>query len=215
MTSNTRGSEGHERATGEGNATSSEALAAPLRSLIPAREQAERVEGYRCPACDRAFYVQGTEEAYVCPTCRSERIWQMVGPFGVDAESQLATLTQERDEANRRVELLAAACRDAEGRKETAQGNYLHERMARMATEEQRDALVQALEWQPIETAPRDGVSVIGYGVKLPERWMRVGLGVVCSDGEWLWHLDLGWGPATHWKPLNPPAALASVEGQQ
>jgi hypothetical protein len=58
-------------------------------------------------------------------------------------------------------------------------------------------------DWQPIETAPKDHSTVIGYYLKLPERWIRVGLGCV-FHGEWMWHQDGPWGPATHWRPLPP-----------
>jgi hypothetical protein len=85
--------------------------------------------------------------------------------------------------------------------------------LARLATLEQALAAQQG--WRPIATALK-GESVIGYTLKLPERWVRVGLGAVCSDGEWLWHQDVPWAPATHWRPLDPPLApSASADGEQ
>ena len=67
-----------------------------------------------------------------------------------------------------------------------------------------------AATWQPIETAPH-GKSLIGYTVKLPERWVRVGLGARLRDGTWLWHQDVEWGPATHWMPLPAPPTRAEA----
>jgi hypothetical protein len=58
--------------------------------------------------------------------------------------------------------------------------------------------------WRDITEAPH-GRSLIGYCVKLPERWVRVGLGAKLANGEWLWHQDVEWGPATHWMPLHAP----------
>lgn len=43
----------------------------------------EQLAGYRCQSCDRAFYVAGNEEAYRCPTCGGESLWQLVGPFAL------------------------------------------------------------------------------------------------------------------------------------
>jgi hypothetical protein len=40
-----------------------------------------KLQGYRCPGCDQEFYVGGNEEAYACPVCKSETIWEMTGPF--------------------------------------------------------------------------------------------------------------------------------------
>lgn len=60
--------------------------------------------------------------------------------------------------------------------------------------------------WQPISTAPKDSTTVIGYCLKLPERWIRVGLGNYLN-GDWSWHQDVTWRDATHWQPLPPPPA--------
>jgi hypothetical protein len=64
--------------------------------------------------------------------------------------------------------------------------------------------------WQPIETAPKDARTLIGYGLKLPERWVRVGLGTY-FQGDWMWHEDVPWAPATHWMPLVCPEREGSV----
>lgn len=57
----------------------------------------EGLQGYRCPACDRAFYVDGNEEAYACPICRSDVIWQLVGPFALEGGhvSELLAVVRE------------------------------------------------------------------------------------------------------------------------
>lgn len=69
--------------------------------------------------------------------------------------------------------------------------------------------------WQPIATAPT-GRTLIGYTVKLPEQWVRVGLGAKSSlGGDWLWHQDVPWAPATHWMPLpSPPRQAAQDAGK-
>lgn len=61
--------------------------------------------------------------------------------------------------------------------------------------------------WQPIDSAPKDSTTLIGYRLKLPERWIRVGLGANLG-GEWTWHQDVPWEPATHWMPLPPPPTV-------
>ena len=72
-------------------------------------------------------------------------------------------------------------------------------------------ALGQSSRWQPIETLPH-GRSLIGYVVKLPERWVRVGLGAKLRSGEWLWHQDVDWAPATHGMlPALPDVSLSGV----
>jgi hypothetical protein len=69
-------------------------------------------------------------------------------------------------------------------------------------------------EWQPIETAPRDGTHVLGYedGEMTVIHWSdhpptssyKGGYwnNIYCNDGEW-------W--PTHWMPLPPPPTTESM----
>ena len=66
--------------------------------------------------------------------------------------------------------------------------------------------------WLPIEGAPRDSRPLIGYRLKLPERWIRVGLGTNL-DGDWMWSQDVPWEPATHYQLFVPPvSAMSPIE---
>ncbi len=60
-------------------------------------------------------------------------------------------------------------------------------------------------EWQPINTAPKDGTTILGY-------WCNgeMSPGSIC-DGEWVpeWEQDQPWSMPTHWMPLPPPPAAA------
>jgi predicted Zn-ribbon and HTH transcriptional regulator len=58
-----------------------EALLTLVREDGPRAQHERQLQGFRCPRCDRAFFVEGVEEAYACPICRAEPIWAMVGPF--------------------------------------------------------------------------------------------------------------------------------------
>lgn len=65
--------------------------------------------------------------------------------------------------------------------------------------------LVGENEWQPIETAPKDGGEVLAYGPHLGMLVVEYGI----NGGGWPWQtLD---GPSysadafTHWRPLPPP----------
>jgi hypothetical protein len=70
-------------------------------------------------------------------------------------------------------------------------------------------------EWQPIETAPKDGTAILAYGLCLADVGSSFGpkTAVVIHDpngGDYSWRLD-GGGPyptgmkATHWMPLPIP----------
>ena len=76
-------------------------------------------------------------------------------------------------------------------------------------------------EWQPIETAPRDGTEIIArMGTATPpycESMYFVPFDDDESDGMWHWTQD-GDAPAinkpTHWMPLpSPPARALEGEG--
>ena len=74
-------------------------------------------------------------------------------------------------------------------------------------------------EWQPIETAPKDGtVVLVGRFVDDGQAYCN---GLIAVD--WYRGPDMQWGmfskrywPATHWMPLPKPPAMAQVrEGEQ
>lgn len=63
------------------------------------------------------------------------------------------------------------------------------------------------MNWQPIETAPKDGTNILvfGYGDMTVVHWNIYGLywnlsesGAYAENGEW---------QPTHWMPLPPPPA--------
>lgn len=81
-----------------------------------------------------------------------------------------------------------------------------------------RDGKVEWLsEWQPIETAPKDGTKLLLFVVQEPDDYCRaVGLPEGWSAievGEYSWHCsghEHGWehptaGSPTHWMPLPQP----------
>jgi hypothetical protein len=67
-------------------------------------------------------------------------------------------------------------------------------------------------DWQPIETAPKDGTKVLVYATVLhPEKWGVHLEPMVCAAS---YHPDAGWcvceiRDATHWRPLPAPPAAA------
>lgn len=55
-------------------------------------------------------------------------------------------------------------------------------------------------EWQPIETAPRDGTLILLC--ETPHNWIGIGRHVDLPNDK-LWLLENGWQVyATHWMPL-------------
>jgi hypothetical protein len=77
------------------------------------------------------------------------------------------------------------------------------------------DAEIKASAWQPIETAPRDGTTVLLFGTQLPfDELRRLKIPFVFSgywdemDGAWCSDGTTWRGPfytPTHWQPLPPP----------
>lgn len=66
------------------------------------------------------------------------------------------------------------------------------------------------MQWQPIETAPKDGTPILGFadGEITTVEWFQIGAiagyFTLCVCGPWA--VDGEWNP-THWMPLpNPPA---------
>ncbi len=70
------------------------------------------------------------------------------------------------------------------------------------------------MNWQPIETAPKDGTEILTFQPRLSYRGFFV---VVRFDAE-MWGGDGGWSDGeyhyrpTHWMPLPDPPALADQE---
>lgn len=75
------------------------------------------------------------------------------------------------------------------------------------ALDEGRMAAERAVvEWQPIETAPRDGTAILAYGEHLPTYFYAI----IFERGEWKYcSQGKGWaappGMPTHWMPLPAP----------
>jgi hypothetical protein len=83
----------------------------------------------------------------------------------------------------------------------------------------ERDALRKALEWQTMETAPRDGTDILAcwdaptdmYRARGVVRWEVFNLS---GDGYWAtrpgdWNKN-----PTHWQPLPEPPSPSHVEGK-
>jgi hypothetical protein len=67
-------------------------------------------------------------------------------------------------------------------------------------------------DWQPIETAPKDGTEVLVY---VPRRLGPLYAGAANTTGKQWWSRNLGDIQPSHWMPLPPPpAALARGDGK-
>lgn len=60
------------------------------------------------------------------------------------------------------------------------------------------------MEWQPIETGPKDGTKVLIV--------YEAAAGLRVTQAQWNgneyhrgWYCDVGFVPATHWMPMPPP----------
>ena len=70
-------------------------------------------------------------------------------------------------------------------------------------------------DWQPIETAPKDGTRVLLIGKNGANRWMRPFVGYWTP--RYAWSLDVydfesvltNYHPPTHWMPLPPTPTAA------
>jgi hypothetical protein len=68
------------------------------------------------------------------------------------------------------------------------------------------------MDWQPIETAPRDGTPILLWAhMDWRDELIPVTGWYARGSGEWVCHAD--WFNPTHWMPLPvPPATLSIVE---
>ena len=66
-------------------------------------------------------------------------------------------------------------------------------------------------EWQPIETAPKDGTRIVGY---CPRQAWGPEVRIVWSKGKG-WKSQHGWWSSnpTHWIPLPDPPTSRASEG--
>jgi hypothetical protein len=57
-------------------------------------------------------------------------------------------------------------------------------------------------QWQPIETAPKDGTVVLACEIDYyPESVASANF----ESGSWWWHMEGSRATPTHWQPLPPP----------
>lgn len=65
------------------------------------------------------------------------------------------------------------------------------------------------MEWQPIETAPKDGTPILCF---TPDEQFSpiTGIDVLWfENGDWLYNANIVLDPPTHWMPLPPPPTQA------
>lgn len=72
-------------------------------------------------------------------------------------------------------------------------------------------------EWQPIETAPRDGTAVLAFWNPLKGGDQTPCYGVVrCTDGRWHYddeYDDEDWATPSYWMPLPDPPVTSARNG--
>ena len=56
-------------------------------------------------------------------------------------------------------------------------------------------------EWEPIETAPKDGTHILGYG----EEWPEIAVVVYTTGWDFYPYSDTDVGELSHWMPLPAP----------
>jgi hypothetical protein len=72
----------------------------------------------------------------------------------------------------------------------------------------------ERLQWQPIDTAPKDGTTILGWECD------EILLVAYCVDDKWIWMNFMSdhtsWSPnPTHWMPLPaPPASGPTLRGR-
>lgn len=73
----------------------------------------------------------------------------------------------------------------------------------------ENERLRAALQWQPIETAPRDGTEILAVYRSVHSDWYGVAMWAETKRGEGKWFWDYAPRPS-HWLPLPPPPAQES-----
>ena len=67
----------------------------------------------------------------------------------------------------------------------------------------ERDQTEKLVTWRTIESAPRDGTRVLGYG---PHKWRGCYIDEIhVFKGRWTIEWMDGYGAPTHWMPLPEP----------
>ncbi|MGQ4275163.1 DUF551 domain-containing protein [Terrihabitans sp. B22-R8] len=67
------------------------------------------------------------------------------------------------------------------------------------------------MEWQPIETAPKDGTHIIAWDVAIQDVTLALYMEGPEGWGNWVHYGDLlGTAELSHWMPLPPPPTGAA-----
>lgn len=121
--------------------------------------------------------------------------------------TEIERLTRERDEARTEIEFLRALDVERQGIERA-----MDARIAQALRE--RDEARAALEWQPIETAPKDGTRILitnGGWVQLGWYSHSFWLGRLSKEGAWVCddprdsHALVDEDAPTRWRSLPPP----------
>jgi hypothetical protein len=81
-------------------------------------------------------------------------------------------------------------------------------------SEAENEKLRSALQWQPIETAPKDGTEVLAVYKSIHSSWYGVAVWGEPKRGSGKWFWDYAPQP-THWMHLPPPPALKEKNDPQ